>query len=119
MTGLPEARINLAEAVVFMAACPKSNSACMAYEAAASDLRGRNIDDVPNHLKDTSYSGAKDRGYGGYLYPHSYGGWVEQQYLPDNLHNEGARYYEPTDHGREAAFKKYLEAIDELRNKKR
>jgi putative ATPase len=119
MTGLPEARINLAEAVVFMAACPKSNSAYLAYEAAASDLRGRNIDDVPNHLKDTSYSGAKDRGYGGYLYPHSYGGWVDQQYLPDNLHSEGARYYKPTDHGREAAFKKYLETLDGLRNKKR
>jgi putative ATPase len=119
MTGLPEARINLAEAVVFMAACPKSNAAYMAYESAASDLRGRNIDDVPNHLKDTSYRGAKDRGYGGYLYPHSFGGWVDQQYLPDNLHNEGARYYEPTDHGREAAFKKYLEALDDLKNKKR
>jgi len=118
MTGLPEARINLAEAVVFMASCPKSNSAFMAYEAATADLRAKNIDDVPNHLKDTHYEGAKDRGYGGYLYPHAYGGWVEQQYLPDNLYNEGTRYYEPTDHGREAAFKKYLEALEELKKGK-
>ncbi|MDR1496742.1 MAG: replication-associated recombination protein A [Clostridiales Family XIII bacterium] len=116
MTGFPEARINLAQAVVFMAACPKSNSACAAYEAAAADLRSRNIDDVPNHLKDTHYEGAKDRGYGGYLYPHSFGGWVEQQYLPDNLYNEGVRYYEPTDHGREAAFRKYLKELDVLKN---
>jgi putative ATPase len=118
MTGLPEARINLAEAVVFMAACPKSNSAYMAYDAAVSDLCGKSIDDVPNHLKDTSYSGAKDRGYGGYLYPHSFGGWVDQQYLPDSLYKEGVRYYEPTDHGREVAFKKYLEALDGLKRKK-
>jgi putative ATPase len=117
MTGLPEARINLAEAVVFMAACPKSNSACAAYEAAAADLRSKNIDDVPNHLKDTHYKGAEVRGYGGYVYPHSFGGWVEQQYLPDNLYKEGVRYYEPTDHGREAAFKKYLEGLESLKQK--
>jgi putative ATPase len=117
MVGLPEARINLAEAVVFMAACPKSNSAYSAYEAAAADLRSRRVADVPDHLKDTSYEGAKDRGYGGYLYPHAFGGWVEQQYLPDDLHSEGARYYEPTDHGREAAFKKYLEALEAAKGK--
>jgi putative ATPase len=115
MTGLPEARINLAQAVVFMAACPKSNSAVSAYDAAVQDLRTKNIDDVPNHLKDTHYSGAKDRGYGGYLYPHDYGGWVEQQYLPDSLYNERVRYYEPTDHGREAAFKKYMEALEQMK----
>jgi putative ATPase len=118
MTGLPEASLNLAEAVVFMAACPKSNSAYAAYSAAAADLRSRNVDDVPNHLKDTHYKGAKDRGYGGYVYPHSFGGWVEQQYLPDNLYKEGVRYYEPTDHGREAAFKKYLEGLEALKHKK-
>jgi putative ATPase len=115
MTGLPEARINLAQAVVFMAACPKSNSAVSAYDAAARDLRTKNIDDVPSHLKDTHYKGAEDRGYGGYIYPHDYGGWVEQQYLPDSLYNEGVRYYEPTDHGREGAFKKYLEALEQMK----
>jgi putative ATPase len=115
MTGMPEARINLAEAVVFMAACPKSNAAYAAYESAASDLRTKNIGDVPNHLKDTSYEGAKARGYGGYVYPHAYGGWVEQQYLPDGLHDEGVRYYHPTENGREAAFKKYLDAIEGMK----
>lgn len=117
MTGLPEARINLAEAVVFMASCPKSNRAYEAYEAAAGDLRSKNVDDVPSHLKDTHYEGAKDRGYGGYVYPHAYGGWVEQQYLPDNLYNEGVRYYHPSENGREAAFKKYLDALEDMKRK--
>jgi putative ATPase len=115
MTGLPEARINLAEAVVFMAACPKSNAAYMAYEEAVSDLRAKNIDDVPDHLKDTHYKGAKDRGFGGYLYPHAYGGWVNQQYLPDSLYAAGVKYYHPTENGRESAFKKYLAEIEKMK----
>lgn len=121
MIGLPEAKINLAQAVVLMASCPKSNASYMAFSRAVTDLKQKKIDDVPLHLKDAHYSGASKLGRGiDYKYPHSYGGYVTQQYLPDNLYNEGVRYYEPTENGSEAAFKKYLEElrrIDERNNK--
>jgi putative ATPase len=116
MVGLPEARINLAQATVFLASCPKSNAAYTAYESAAADLRSGRTDDVPDHLKDTSYKGAASRGFGGYLYPHSYGGWVKQQYLPDDLHRRGAKYYLPTENGKEVAFKRYLDNIEKMKN---
>ena len=121
MTGLPEARINLAQAVILLASCPKSNAAYMALEKATSDLKTRKTDDVPSHLMDSHYSGASKLGRGkDYLYPHSFGGYVTQQYLPDNLYNEGVKYYEPTENGSEAAFKKYLEELKKIdeRNKK-
>lgn len=112
MVGLPEARINLAQATVLMASCPKSNSAYVALERAVSDLNKKNIDDVPDHLKDSHYSGASKRGLGqGYKYPHSFGGYVKQQYLPNNLFKEGVRYYEPTENGKEGAFKRFLESL--------
>lgn len=112
MVGMPEAVINLSQAVVLMAAAPKSNAAYMALEEAMHDIKTKKIDDVPPHLKDTHYSGAKKLGYGnGYKYPHAYGGYVEQQYLPDKLYNEGVKYYKPTENGSEAAFKRYLENL--------
>ncbi len=112
MVGLPEAAINLAQAVVLLASAPKSNASCMALEAAMHDIKTRKIDDVPLHLKDSHYKGANDLGYGqGYKYPHAFGGYVEQQYLPDNLYREGVKYYKPTENGSEAAFKKYLESL--------
>jgi putative ATPase len=115
--GLPEAHINLAQAAVFLASCPKSNASCMALETALSDLRTSKVDDVPDHLKDTHYAGAEQRGLGGYLYPHSYGGWVEQQYLPNDLHSKGVKYYFPTENGKEASFKKYLDNIEKMKCK--
>lgn len=115
MIGFPEARINLAQAVVLMASCPKSNAANEALEKAMADIRNKKIDDVPLHLKDAHYGGAAKLGRGlGYKYPHAYGGYVTQQYLPDNLHKEGVRYYEPTENGSEAAFKKYLEELKKI-----
>ena len=111
MVGLPEARINLAHATVLLASCPKSNSAYEAIDRAISDIQRKNIDDVPSHLKDSHYSGAKKRGIIGYKYPHAYGGFVKQQYLPDNLHNEEVKYYEPTENGKEGAFKRFLESL--------
>lgn len=115
MVGLPEAQINLAQAVVLMASCPKSNASCMALSNAQSDLRTKKIDDVPAHLKDSHYSGAARRGHGiGYKYPHAYGGYVTQQYLPDNLYREKVRYYEPTENGSESSFKKYLEELKRI-----
>ena len=78
-----------------------------------ADIRHKKIDDVPDHLKDSHYKGAADLGYGkGYKYPHAYGGYVKQQYLPDNLYKEGVRYYHPTENGSEKAFKKYLEGLE-------
>ena len=113
MIGMPEAAINLSQAVILLASAPKSNSANEAYQKALSDIRHKKIDDVPNHLKDSHYSGAKDMGYGKtYKYPHAYGGYVKQQYLPDNLYKEKVKYYEPTENGSESSFKKYLESLE-------
>ena len=115
MVGLPEAQIPLAQAVTLLASCPKSNAAMAALMGALSDLRSKNIDDVPDHLKDSSYSGAKKRGLGiGYKYPHDYGGYVKQQYLPDNLYREKVKYYKPTENGSESSFKKYLESLEKF-----
>ena len=97
MVGLPEAAINLSQAVILLASAPKSNASYMAYNSAMEDLHSRQIDDVPPHLKDSHYSGAAKLGYGqSYKYPHAYGGYVKQQYLPDNLYREGVKYYKPT-----------------------
>ena len=84
--GLPEARIPLAEAVILLCTAPKSNSANAAIDAALADVRKGKYGDVPPHLKDGHYGGANKLGRAiGYKYPHDYGGWVQQQYLPDEL----------------------------------
>ena len=85
--GMPESRIILSEAALYVAKAPKSNSAYMAIDAALHQVRSGKNGPVPNHLKDAHYSGAKKLGHGvGYKYPHAYeGGWVDQQYLPDLL----------------------------------
>ena len=114
MVGYPEAVINLSQAVILLASAPKSNAAYMAYEKALADIRKKKIDDVPLHLKDAHYQGAKKMGIGkDYKYPHAYGGYVQQQYLPDNLYQEGVKYYEPTGNGSEGSFKKFLEGLEE------
>lgn len=113
MVGVPEAVANLSHAVVLMAASPKSNAAYKAYIDAMTDINDRQIDDVPDHLKDAHYEGAQKMGLGKeYKYPHDYGGYVKQQYLPDNLYEEGVKYYKPTDNGSEITFKKFLESLD-------
>jgi putative ATPase len=99
--GLPEARINLAQATVHLALAPKSNSAYVGLERAAADVRTRAVGEVPAHLRDASYRGASSLGHGdGYLYAHDGPqGWVPQQYLPDEL--VGESYYRPTANGAE------------------
>jgi putative ATPase len=99
--GMPEGRIPLAEAVVYLATAPKSNAAYMALDAAIADVRTGNFGRVPTHLRDAHYAGAKKLGHGkGYKYSHdSELGVVEQQYLPDEL--LGVNYYRPTEHGNE------------------
>lgn len=93
--GMPEARIILAQACTFLASAPKSNAAYMAINQALRDIEEKECGQVPVHLKDASYPGAKKLGHGsGYLYPHDYPGhWVEQQYLPNEL--VGTIYYRP------------------------
>ena len=101
--GLPEARINLAQATVHLAVAPKSNRAYLAIDAAIADVRRGGFGEVPSHLRDASSSAARraDGAGAGYRYPHDHpGGWVEQAYLPEALRDR--TYYEPSDHGAEA-----------------
>jgi len=99
--GMPEGRIPLAEAVVYLATAPKSNASYMALDAAIADVRAGNFGRVPKALRDAHYPGAKRLGHGkGYVYSHdSELGVVKQQYLPTEL--LGVNYYKPTDHGNE------------------
>jgi len=99
--GLPEARINLAQATVHLALAPKSNTAYLGLDRAIADVRDGAVGEVPAHLRDASYRGAATLGHGrGYLYPHDHPRrWVDQQYLPDPL--VGRRYYEPGGEGAE------------------
>ncbi len=85
--GMPEGRIILAEAALYVAKAPKSNSTIMAIENALAQVRSGKNGPVPDHLKDSHYAGAKQLGHGiGYQYPHDApNGWVPQQYLPNNL----------------------------------
>jgi putative ATPase len=101
--GLPEARLNLAEAVVYLALAPKSNSAYLALAEAARELEQATPGRVPSHLQSASYPGEKQLGIGvGYVYPHDHPGhWVAQRYLPEGL--QGG-YYRPSDQGAEAAL---------------
>jgi putative ATPase len=92
--GLPECRLNLSQAALYMALAPKSNAAYKAIDAAMADVERRGNEPPPAHLRDANYRGARKLGHGeGYLYPHAFGGWVEQQYLPDAL--RGATYFSP------------------------
>ena len=109
--GMPEGRIPLAEAVVYLATAPKSNASYMALDAAIADVRAGKIGRVPAHLRDAHYAGAKKLGHGkGYKYSHdSELGVVQQQYLPDELRD--TRYYTPTEHGNERDVKARLEKL--------
>jgi len=102
--GLPEAGLNLAQAVVHLALAPKSNRAALGWWAAQGDVRERPLGAVPPQLRDASYRGAGALGHGvGYEYPHDDPrGFVEAVYLPAGL--TGRRYYEPSEHGAEKAL---------------
>jgi putative ATPase len=108
--GLPEAALNLAQAVVHLATAPKSNRVTSALGRAAADVREQPTGQVPGHLRDAHYPGARQLGHGaGYEYPHDDPrGWLDQQYRPDHL--QGRRYYEPSEHGAEAVVAERLRA---------
>ncbi|MFJ4038822.1 replication-associated recombination protein A [Microbacterium sp. NPDC090007] len=109
--GMPEGRIPLAEATIYLATTAKSNAAYNAINAAIADVRAGGFGRVPMHLRDAHYPGARRLGHGrGYMYAHdSEIGIVAQQYLPDEL--VGRRYYEPTSHGAERDVSARLEKI--------
>ena len=111
--GMPEARIILAEAVIYIASAPKSNSVITAIDQAMEAVRTEKTRPVPVHLKDTHYKGAEKLGHGaGYLYPHDFPGhYVKQQYLPDGM--EGRTFYHPSDEG----FEKEVKNIFSTRKK--
>jgi putative ATPase len=109
--GMPEARIPLAEATIYLAAAPKSNSSKKAIDKAIKAVRNTKKLAVPAHIADNSHSGAaamlgKGRGY---KYPHDYGGYVRQKYLPDEL--EEKSFYEPGNNTYEQAIKKFLDSL--------
>jgi uncharacterized AAA domain-containing protein len=112
LIGMPEARLNLAQATIHLATAPKSNSVCKAIDAAMADVAAGKGCAVPAHLRDGHYSGAKELGHAvGYKYPHDDPrGVVEQRYIPEDL--DDAVYYEPTEHGAE---KRQFEFLGRLR----
>ncbi len=109
--GLPEARINLAQAVIHLSLAPKSNAVIMAVDGALGDVRKGLAGPVPGHLRDSHYKGAAKVGHGeGYKYAHDHpGGVVRQQYAPGSV--DGREYYRPTRHGAEARFTEVLARI--------
>ena len=111
MVGLPEARLPLADAVILVATCPKSNSGHDAINDAMADIERGVTGDIPRHLQNKHFDGedAEVRGQH-YLYPHAYAGhYVNQQYLPDNLKNK--KYYKFGDNKNEQKFKEYWDKI--------
>ena len=123
MVGMPEARIILGEAVVYLACAPKSNAAYLGINAAINDVRMGKGGPVPAHLRDPNSGALRDRDENAtrdansYIYPHDLSNAVaEQQYLPDAL--VGTEYYLPTAHGYEARVKTALESIRKVLRKK-
>ena len=109
--GMPEGRIVLAQAAVYVACAPKSNASYIGINKALEDIRNKPIGKVPGHLKDASYKGAASFGHGkGYKYPHDYkNAYVKQQYLPDEYLD--AKYYRPTNNGYEKIIKERLSKL--------
>ena len=108
--GLPEGRLHLAEACIFLATCPKSNTGCMAIDAALRDVRAGKTGSIPRELQNVHADGTGFEREQGYKYPHSFPNhWVKQQYLPDELRY--AKYYEYGDNKAEQTAKKYWDII--------
>jgi putative ATPase len=114
LIGMPEARINLAQAVIHISLAPKSNAVITAVDAAIADVRAGRIGQVPGHLRDGHYKGAAELGHGkGYRYAHDFpGGVAPQQHAPDELADR--EYYRPTAHGAERRFGEVLQRIKDV-----
>lgn len=118
--GLPEARIPLANAVILMCLSEKSNSAYKALDTAIAAIHDGKTGDIPLHLRDTHYAGAEVLGHKGYAYPHStpvgtFGGWVDQQYLPDDL--VGTSFYTPVIAGEEKRLATIYDRLNSFKKK--
>lgn len=115
--GFPEARLPLAQATIYLAQCPKSNSVIDAIDKALYDVENNEIGDIPNHLKDAHYSSAAKLGRGvEYKYPHNYTNhWVNQEYMPIALKNR--KYYNPGENKNEKAYDSYWKQVKNLNNK--
>ncbi|WP_042354956.1 replication-associated recombination protein A [Bacillus rubiinfantis] len=118
--GLPEARIPLSVAVVEMCLSEKSNSAYAALDKAINDVKNGKVGDIPKHLRDAHYAGAKALGHVGYKYPHDYplgtfGGWVKQDYLPKEL--LGTQYYQPIEAGQEKRLAAIYQKLKDFKEK--
>ena len=108
--GLPEARLPLAEACIFLATCPKSNTACVGIDKAWADVKAGKAGPIPRELQNVHADGTGFEREQGYKYPHDFENrWVKQQYLPNELKN--ARYYEYGDNKTEQAAKAYWDKI--------
>ena len=109
--GLPEAQLPLSEATILLATAPKSNSAAMAIWNAVSDIEKKDVGDIPVHLKDAHYQGAKKLGRGiEYKYPHDFENhYIKQQYLPDKIC--GTEYYKYGQNKNEQVGKAYWDKI--------
>lgn len=118
LIGMPEARINLAQATIAIATAPKSNAVYRSIDAALADVRSGRSGEVPEHLRDAHYPGAIVLGHGqGYQYPHDFPhGIVAQQHLPDQM--RGARYYVPTTNGFEQIITGRMNAIQQITKEK-
>lgn len=113
--GLPEGRIPLAEAIIYVSEAPKSNKVVCALDAAKSAVENIKHESVPVYLRDPNFKGEERKDITGYKYPHSYGGWVDQQYLPDEI--KDAVFYEPTENGFEKVIKERHKERESKRNK--
>lgn len=108
--GFPEANIILSELVVYLATLPKSNSSYLAINKALNDLENIRVGDVPQHIRDAHYDGAKSLGVGGYKYPHDYeNNYVKQEYLPKKL--KGTVYYKPQNNKYESSINTYWKKV--------
>lgn len=112
--GMPEAQLPLAQAVTYLACAPKSNACASAISQAIFDVENGKMLEIPKHIRDAHYAGAKKLGHGtGYKYPHDYpGGYVVQDYLESD---EEIKYYQPKEIGREKLIKEHLENLEKLK----
>jgi putative ATPase len=110
MIGMPECRLILSQAAIYAACAPKSSASCAAIDKAIEDTRETRDSGIPPYLKDAHYKGAEKLGRGkGYLYPHAFGGFVKQQYLPNSRKDK--IYYSPTSNGKESNIKDRLNEL--------
>lgn len=116
--GMPEARIPIAQAIIYIATAPKSNSVVSAVDAALAAVKSTGAEPVPIHLRDSHYAGAAQLGHGkGYKYPHDYPHhYVVQDYLPSNV--KDLQLYSPSDQGREKVIKERVEYFARMKKER-